>query len=83
MRGAPEFRERVPDPPCPGANTADDLFSGLPRERYRSGHERWVSMAAYADLLGQNVRVREALTAAHGAFPDSVADILPDRERDA
>ena len=40
-------------------------------------------MAAYADLLGQIVRAREALTAAHGAFPDSVADVRANRGRDA
>jgi plasmid stability protein len=43
---------------------------------------RAYSTAAYADLFGQIVRERDALTAAHGPFPDSVADIRADRERD-
>ena len=38
--------------------------------------------AAYAELFQQIVREREALTAARGPFPDSVADIRADRERD-
>jgi len=38
---------------------------------------------AYADLFGQILREREALAVAHGQFPDSVADIRADRNRDA
>ncbi len=38
--------------------------------------------AAYADLFQQIAREREALAAARGPFPDSVADIRADRERD-
>ena len=44
---------------------------------------RAYSTAAYADLFGHIVRQREALTAANGPFPDSVAEIRADRERDA
>jgi plasmid stability protein len=38
--------------------------------------------AAYAELFQQIVREREALTTTRGPFPDSVADIRADRERD-
>jgi hypothetical protein len=38
--------------------------------------------SGYADLFQQIVREREALAMACGSFPDSVADIRADRDRD-
>lgn len=80
-------------------NVPDDLYQQLQQRadaQHRSlsaevlmlleqamAEPRAYNTAAYADLFGHIVRQREALTAAFGPFPDSVAEIRADRERDA
>jgi plasmid stability protein len=80
-------------------NVPDDLYQQLQQRadsKHRSlsaevlvlleqamAEPRAYNTAVYADLFGHIVRKREALTAASAAFPDSVADIRADRERDA